>query len=301
MTKTTLRREDERLAFCERYFSAVGASCSYSSQKYREYILPLDVDKELTDRPFFWLWAEKTNQTVEPTTLRLAFNEESKAREDSRLAAEHAQLMSQQPSGSRYDLMFRKPAKSELIHLGSFRLDKILDSVNVRGKVASVMAETAVPSDCIPWLMINGTVEYCTDSKQERWFSIGVCLDNLQIVEQFYPRISAVKMIPCPPQMTLKSSRYTLAEAYGHAKSSLTKQLAGEDRSWANDAKERLTDDLAQLDAYYQSLSQGAEMESRASLSKEHARKREDLVARSLPKVEVYPTQLSIIGLGLRQ
>ncbi|EJY55938.1 hypothetical protein URH17368_1326 [Alicyclobacillus hesperidum URH17-3-68] len=296
-----LRTSDERLAFCDRYFAAVGADVICKRPMYREFVLPIDVDKELTDRPFYWMWVEKTNQTVEPTTLRLAFDQEAKLREDEHLAQLHQQSLAQAQPLSGLDILFRKPKQTELVDLGSFRLDKILESARRRGQTVCVTPYSEHPhTQLIPWLMTNGLTRYVTDSVSETWWSIGVCLLNLQIVESFYNKIAHLEMTGTSPQIIVGQAKHSLLEAADAVTTYLSRLVEQGDLAWAEEARLRLTDDLAQLDAYYRSIEADYPPEERDLLQREHVKKRQALIEKSTPRVEMEVAQIALIGLPLR-
>ncbi len=295
-----LRTDEERLKFCDVYFDAVGAERTVERPMYREYVLPRDVDKELTDRPFYWLWVERTNQHVEPTTLRLAFSDEAKQREDARLVEEHQQMLAAQQQPTGYDILFRKPKQTERIDLGCFRLEKLFDSVRERGKTVSVCpAQAPEGAVHVPWMMLNGLIQQVTDSVSEEWFSVGICLANLQVEFNFYDKIAHIPMRGCAPSRVLGGAKHTAAEAVQRAKAALEKQIAQKDHHWAEEARERLMDDLAQLDTYYSSMRHEDDPERQAAMEREHQRKREQLIAKSTPRIAIQLSQIGIVGLPL--
>lgn len=301
MSESPLRQSHERLLFCDAYFEAVGAEQLCARPMYREYRLPTDVDKALTDRPFFWLWAEKTNQQVEPTTLRLAFDAVAKDHEDAILRQQFEREREIHPPQTRYEMMFQRPKQTELINLGCFRLDKILDSVRQRGEfVVAIPKNSSTREQFIPWLMMNGIVQYRADSIQEVWFSLGVCLGNLQIVPDFFQRIEHISMCICDPKQLLQQVKNTPDAAIEVIKHWLEKDISERDHAWASDAKMRLQDDLSQLDAYYESITHGRADDERVNLEAEHQRKRTELINKSTPHIRVEPTQIGLIGLPLR-
>lgn len=296
-----LRKDEERLQFCEQYFHAVGADILFTSEMYREYRLPRQIDKELTDRPFFWLWAEKTNQTVEPTTLRLAFSAAAKAREDARLQAEHQRQLEDKPFQNPYERMFARAPQAELINLGCFRLNKISESCIERGRIACVTPMQTEPStQLVPWLMLNGFIQFAADSVSEEWFSVGVCLNNKQTVFRFYEKLQHINMAPFPVFPMLHHTTYTPEDGLLKAQQALEQLIAKRPHDWAAEAHARLQDDLSQLDAYYQSILADHDADSQQKIVAEHQRKRSDLLKKSSPHIDIQWTQMAFVGLPLR-
>lgn len=300
MSEYPLRTDVERLEFCDAYFHSVGAQCPVQRDMYREFVLPRDVDKELTDRPFYWLWVEKTHQAVEPTTLRLAFSEEAKRREDARLADEHRQMLQSQKQPTGYDLMYRKPQQTERVDLGCFRLDRIFTSVQNRGRFICACPVSA-PGDAthVPWVMLNGVIQQMADSVSEQWFSVGVCLVNLQIENQFMERISRIDMRSCSPTSILRRTSHSALEGARKAQTHIENQVRSGRHKWAEEAQTRLVDDLAQLDTYYESIAMEDDVESQQAIQLEHERKRAALIETSTPRIFINVTQVGLIGLPL--
>lgn len=296
-----LREPKQRISFCKRYFSAVAAPLLRESDEYLECELPRDVDKELTDRPFYWLWVEKTNQSVTPTTLRLAFTKEAQEREDERLKLEHDKWLEKNPPTNSYEKMFARPPKTELISLGCFRFEKILSSAVERGRFTSVSPNRAAAGqELVPWLLVCSTIAYQSDSLQQQSVSLGICLENGQILFDFYDKIKRIPMGPTPVSEVTKRAVLLPADAIDLYQKVLIRYLTEQPHDWAFEAKMRLQDDLSQIDTYYQSLEREADDPSYPSLKLEHARKREDIIKKGTPGIKIKWTQIAFVGLPLR-
>lgn len=256
---------------------------------YREYELPVDVDKELIHRPFYWMWVETTRQPVEPTILRLAFDAEAHAREEARLNAE-------QPVGS---FPWAAKRRVELIDFGSPLFDRVLLSASHRGRLACVREESR--GEIVPWMMVNGVFAYTADLNREEWFSYAVCLDNLQIVDRFYERIQHRDLCGTSASDILRDSRHTLQEAWCALQRALADHAAAQDDGWAEEAMARLRGDLAQLSAYYESLRNELSDDERALMRLEQERKEVALIQKSTPRVECHVQQVALVALRVQQ
>ncbi|WP_206831022.1 YqhG family protein [Alicyclobacillus fructus] len=289
-SRAPLRTAEERLAFCDRYFASVGARTLVARSMYREYEVPIDVDKELIERPFYWMWVEASRQPVEPTVLRLAFDDAALSREEARLNAE---LPAVGIPG------FAK-RRIERIDFGSHLFDRILASAAQRGRAVCVR-EGGEGSELVPWLMVNGIVSYSADINREEWFSYAVCLENLQIVDRFYERIRHRDLSGARASEILNHGRHTLREAWITLQEALRNHVAAQDDRWAEEAMIRLRDDLAQLSAYYESLLDDLSEEERASLVQERERKQAALIEKSTPRVVCHIHQTALVGLRLQR
>lgn len=289
-TQAPLRTPEQRLSFCDRYFTSVGARTLVARPMYREYELPVDVDKELIERPFYWMWVEATRQSVEPTVLRLAFDAEAQAREEARLNAE------QPPAPFPWSLKRRV----ERIDFGSPLFDRILLSAARRGRIASVR-EGDAGGELVPWMMVNGVFAYTADLNREEWFSYAICLDNLQVVDRFYERIQHRDLAGVPASDLLRHSCHTVHDAWRKLQRALADHVAAQDDAWAEEAMARLHGDLAQLSAYYESLLDELTDEERVPVLQERDRKQAALIEKSAPRVECRIHQVALVGLRIQR
>lgn len=291
-----LRTAEERLEFCERYFESVSAPCTYQSPMYREYTLPRDVDKELTDRPFYWMWIEKTNQEHKPTTLRLAFTQQAVERENQRLrdealkAREGLQL-------NEYERMFFRPPTCEFVTLGSFRLDKLYESVDARGEFACVAPRNRKQVPLVPWLMINALISYRCDLIEQEFVSVGVCLTNGQVVERFFDMVQKIDMESVPPLELLSRASLSLPQGFERVERFLTTRLINRPTEWATDATERMNKEVRQIRMYYQSILPDIPEDEKPLIESELRRKERDLIEKMEPKIEIEYCQMSIVAL----
>ena len=291
-----LRSPHERVQFVDQYFAAVGATLLRSSVDYREFELPREVDKELTDRPYYWLWVEKTDQQVEPTVLRMAFTEEALARENERLR-QTAQVEMESKNPSDTERMFFRPPTAELVTLGSFRLDKLYQSLANRGRFACVKPAGQQPGILVPWLMYNVQVSYRCDLVEQEIYSVGVCLTNGQVVENFYDMIQRLHMNQVDPHELLPEVKLSVHTAMRRVQEYLEDKLKRRSHEWAQTALLRLEKELRQIATYYQSLLPDLQPEEQVIARAEQRRKERELTERTGPTIELIGTQVALVGL----
>jgi len=291
-----LRSPDERIRFVDQYFSAVGATLVGSSEEYREFQLPREVDKELTDRPYYWLWVEKTNQQVDPTVLRMAFTEQALERENERLRQAAAVEM-ESKNLSETERMFFRPPTAELVTLGSFRLDKLYQSLAKRGRFACVKPAGQQSGTLVPWLMYNIQVSYRCDLVEQEIFSIGICLTNGQVVEHFYDMIQRLQMNHVDAQELMPEVKISIRAAMTKVHSYLEGKLTLRSHEWAQTALVRLEKELRQVGTYYQSLLPDLQPDEQVVARSEQRRKEQELTERTGPTIELVGTQLALVGL----
>ena len=287
---------DARIEFCDRYFTAVEAKMRYAANGYREYELPRDIDKELTDRPYYWMWVEQTGQDVPPTVVRLAFDDEAQARESTRVREQA--LAAASPYLTDIQRQYFVAPKVELVTLGSFRLDKLYKSSMERGRFASIAPSTAVaPRGLVPWLMFNLLVSYRCDITEQTLMSIGICLENGQIVENFYSLIENIEMSVLNPHHIRNRMQMSVDDGFRRLREYIERKIAKSDHQWAEEAEERLSREIEQIETYYDSIRHEKTETDQKVLQAECRRKIELAIARGAAKVELDVTQVALVGL----
>src|SRR4051812_23298746 len=98
--------QTEIRTYVERYFDAFQSPIVESNPAYFSVQLPIEVDKDLGNRPFYWTYVEKIGIEHNPLTLTFIFDPE------------------QVPDGIR----------GENLIFGSRRLHQIFDSAKKHGK-----------------------------------------------------------------------------------------------------------------------------------------------------------------------
>lgn len=298
MNVTALRTHNDRIEFCDAYFSAVGATCIRQTPEYREYELPREVDKELTDRPYYWMWVEQTDQEVPPTVLRLAFTDAALQRENHRLR-EEALAKHSHHELSELDQMFLHPPVAELVTLGSFRLDRILSSVEARGRFGCAAVKSRL-GQAVPWLMVNALISYRCDSVEQTWHSLGVCLENGQVVPDFFTSIRRLPLESVDAAPLLAVARVDVETALDHAKAQLHRLVDKRPESWAQMAWTRLGQEQQQLKTYYTSLLPDLPVDEQVAIETEMETKIRQLQKRMAPRIEIDIRQLALVGLLAR-
>lgn len=297
MNDVTLRTAADRLAFCDEYFDAVGAHTVSHSNDYREYELTRDVDKEMTDRPYYWMWAETTNQEVPPSILRLAFTEDALKQVNERLRIDALAKAEAQGMNDIQRMYFRPPT-AEFVTLGSFRLDKLYSSLDTRGRFACVMPKSATAAmHLVPWLMVNVLVSYRCDLTLQRMMSIGLCMKNGQIIDRFFEMIRRIEMQPMTPIPPSVAREIHVDAGLRSVRAYLEKRLMNNAHNWAFEAQERLEQELNQLRTYYRSILPDVPESEHALVDAEQTRKEQELTERMQPRINIHCKQVAIVGL----
>lgn len=243
MEQATVRR------YIERYFQAFSTHVMESHPDYLSVTLPVEVDKDIGNRPFYWSWVEKMNLPYQPLVLTFFFN-------------------NQVPQGMR----------GESLHFGSARLGQIFASAHNHGRFVCLYEQTPfTPSPAsslrgkrsvplIPWLGLNVKISFICDKKRDILCCFGVNLHQPRLVDDFYPFLKRLSLSPAIPDyhFTL-DRRLSLDDAVILMRQETERIVAAQDPKWAEEARERLQEEIGILEAYYASLqekkSQAEEME----------------------------------------
>ncbi|MGE5701003.1 MAG: YqhG family protein [Clostridia bacterium] len=229
MEQSTVRR------YVERYMSAFGAHVMESHPDYLSITLPVDVDKDIGNRPFYWTWVEKMNLPYQPLTITFHFNGQPL------------------PQGMR----------GEVLHFGSARLSQIFASARKHGQFVCLYEQTpmsAIPLrggkrsvPLTPWLCLNVKISFICDKKRDMLAYFGVNLHQPRLVHDFYPFLKQLSLHPAIPDyhFTLER-RLSLDEAIVIVKRETDQLIAAQDQSWAEQARERLQEEISILEAFYE-------------------------------------------------
>ncbi|USG63676.1 YqhG family protein [Brevibacillus ruminantium] len=259
--------------YVEQYLAAFSSHIMETHPDYLTVKLPVEVDKDIGNRPFYWSWVEKMNLPYQPLVMTFCFHPE------------------RIPSDRR----------AEHLHLGAARLQQIFQSVRKHGSFVC-MYETAErgtispsrrSSPLVPWLGINWKVSFICDKKRDLLLHFGVNLHDPQIVDGFYPFLLERSLSPSIPDYhyTL-DRRISIEQAFGMMQEKINQMLADLDQTWAAEAKQRLDEELEILEVYYRELEERQTAPTAADESPEPSEEDEktdgmaDLKAKENPAVK---------------
>ncbi|TCS96430.1 YqhG family protein [Hazenella coriacea] len=222
--------QQEVREFVERYMEHHQCQVIESTPSYLQTQLSIEVDKDLLNRPFYWMYVEKLNQEPQPAQFCFIFDLEN------------------HPPDQR----------GEYIFFGSPRFSQMLQSAQKHGRFVRLYQEapgwelSLHSKPYIPWLLINFKLSYICDQKKDRLNSLGINLYTGEIKDNFYPWIQTFSWTSqIPVKRHLLSKRLSIPEAVGELEYYLQDQLHQEDLSWAEAAKERLQMEMNQLNSFY--------------------------------------------------
>jgi hypothetical protein len=193
--------------------------------------LPPEVDKDLTNRTYYWSFVERTGVEPETVTMSMIFDPD------------------QIPDG----------IKGEEVRYGSQRLNQIFQSVQKRGRFVRMFQAGSNPtaslrdsSPYFPWLGVNYKIEYICDKKRDVLVSMGVNLCTGEQSQNFYKKIKQMTLSPRLPNNThIIRPVLLLDEAIHMIEKTIENQFAAENHDWADEAKERLREEIEIINTFY--------------------------------------------------
>jgi hypothetical protein len=187
---------------------------------------------------------------------------------------------------------------------GSRRLLQLFDVVRANGKYVQLFEEPDSSVRKAPgsspyrtYLGLNVKVELACDLKRDELHSFGVDLENGELYEQFYSRLSGIKLSPrLPPNIYTARPAVTLAKARTIVEQHIVKLLKQYDHSWADEAHERLLGELERVDSYYREIVAGLESDSNAQQEAcaQWEKRRNEIEWQHKPRIRV-----SVVNCGL--
>ncbi len=216
-------------SFLERYFTANDCEMIEKHPAYLTVQLTTQLDKLLMNRPFYWHYLEKTGGTPEPMKVTFITDEMNNP----------------------------KNIKGEAVQFGSPRLHQLFATTKSLGGFIRLYEEvhtnewSSIPLH--PWLCLNIKISFQCDRKKDVLLSLGLNLIHGQIVSNFYDKLSSRKLTRKIPDYCFTLSPL-IKEKSGLArmKKMIITYIENEDDSWAIEAVERMSSDLALLERFYE-------------------------------------------------
>ncbi|WP_068786234.1 YqhG family protein [Paenibacillus phocaensis] len=275
-------------------------------------------DRDLTNRPYYWGFIERTG--AEPETMSFSFVFDPEAHQ----AAENAKAARESPSpgpqqqmeaaqedallgryfGAVRPLPVLGPGRiqREELAFGSPRLKQIFEAARKGGRFVYLFEEPGqrqrlalLPAAYEPWLGVCFKVEFCCDMKREELHYYGVSLLTGAIDESFQARLTTKPMVPrLPENVHIEPTQLSLDAGRAALEQRLADRIAGYDDTWAQEARERLNDELALIDAYYKDLVKDPEPERAQEATEQYEARREEIRWQYEPRIVV-----SALGCGI--
>lgn len=263
-------------------------------------------DRQLTNRPYYWGFVDRTGAEPETLSYTFVFDPEryDKNEQEKNAAAKQQDHLLSRYYGTAPVLPQLGPGRiqREDVTYGSARLQQIWSAARQEGSCLylfeqppSLQRETLFSAPYEPWLGVCFKAEMACDMKKEELHFIGISLVTGRIVSPFPERLKGLSLTPrLPENVHVQPAGISLAEAGRRLEAYMTGKLAEMDYRWAELAQERLKEELAVIDIYYEDLLKEPDEDKLAAIREQFANRRSETTWQYEPKVH-----LSAITCGL--
>jgi len=304
--------EREIHQYVQRYLDAT--NCTILEKASNHFIVKLspDADRALTNRPYYWSFVDRvgvepetmsflfvTNSTLydkqETLTLQQQQLQDSECASDSdtdKLSSSDAHLVRSLgfvpptlQTGNRYP--------RENLYFGARKLDQIFDAAKLHGSYVCLFEQpnrrNANPFESAAytaWLGVNLKIEYICDQKKEEIYSFGVSLITGHCVENFHNRLLQTKLSPqLPSNVHIAKNGITPMRALQIIEQTVEKKLKLMDYEWAEQAAQRLEEELKRVSSYYNKLLEQAIEQNKAKVAEQFEQRKTEIRLQYEPKV----------------
>lgn len=290
--------------FLQRYLEATDCQILEKTPYHIMTKLSPQADRELTNRPYYWGFIDRTGTAPETMTfLFVTDKNKHDAAEEQKLAEAKPQadgMASAADAALSRSFGFLNPAATsnlrvprEDLYFGSRKLEQLFRAASTQGSYVYLFQEPskrgALPLQSVPytaWLGVNIKVQFACDRKREEIHSYGVSLATGRIVEQFHDRLLELKLTPrLPANVYVTKNGLSYSKALAMIEQSLERKLKEYDYSWAESAAGRLEEEITQLRSYYEPLLKHAEGDRKEAIQEQFSQREAEIKWQYEPRV----------------
>lgn len=310
--------------FVMRFLEAYNCTILEKSPAYVTAKLSPEADREMTGRPYYWSFVERTGAPAETMTYKFVFDPEQMRLEAKPKAAATAvkqpPAVSEAPNGApngapdgssdsilgRYfgfvptTITARVPQDD--VTFGSRRLEQMFTIVRERGKFVHLFEEpfpmgatyhAALVYDT--WFCVNYKVELACDRKRSEIHSLAIQLNSGEIREHFHKHLLTKSLSPkLPANSHILPDTISLPKAINALETTLERRVSAYDHSWADEANVQHRSEIDRVESYYNGLLLNAEPEQRDEIEIQCRNRLKEIDWQHKPRVVV-----SVINGGL--
>ncbi|SFD56657.1 protein YqhG of unknown function [Paenibacillus catalpae] len=286
--------------YVQRFLEATQCSIIEKSPAHFTVKLSPAADRELTNRPFYWSFVDRTGSEPETMTYLLVTDKEKYEESLASPAPAPAQATNAVDAALNRSFGFvnnnlanavRTPRED--LYFGSRKLEQLFGAAKSSGSYVNLFQEperrSSTPFQSTPytaWLGVNMRVEFACDRKREEIHSYGVSLATGLVVENFYDRLKNLRLTPrLPSNVHVTRNGLSFTKALGIVETSLERKLKNYDYTWAVDAAARLEEELERIRNYYDPMIKHAEEESKTAIEEQFNQRQTEIKWQYEPRV----------------
>ncbi|GAA0350695.1 YqhG family protein [Bacillus horti] len=277
--------------YVEAFLHSMDCQIINQDQTYLTTQLTPEVDKQIMNRPYYWMFVERTGATPQPAQLTFVFDNDHVPDE----------------------------VRGELLKFGCWRLHQIFDSAKQNGQFIRLYEEVSkanLTQGLMPWLLINYKISFISDQKKDIFYPLGFNLVTGQMMTEFEGVLGQYRLTPKIPDyhFTFRPI-FSLASSIQHIEKHIQEFLHHQDTTWATQANQRLDEEIDLIKSFYFPNSRNLKQQptdffgklkqnkrpDQLETEKEEEYSREALLNKRLAEVEQYRPRIEVnpINVGL--
>jgi len=314
--------------YVSRYLEATGSQVLECHPAYVTVKLSPEADKALMNRPYYWSFVERTGAEPETMSITFVFDPEQFDRVQEQRKNQARQPTPPlsapgQPSGSSgaaessgqqsilahyfgfSPAIVHNRVRQEPITFGSGRLNQIFASAKLKGRYVHLYEQpdkqVVLPGQSIRYLSylnVNYKIEYTCDLKRDELHSLAICLSTGEIVSGFHEAVEHRPLSPKLPAHTHISEMISLPRAVAELEHYVERYVRSQEHGWAEQAEERMADELHRIQLYYQEMIQNSyDDQEKSTIEQEYRARQEEIAWQYKPRIVVSATGCGIFHL----
>ncbi|WNR43062.1 YqhG family protein [Paenibacillus roseipurpureus] len=314
--------------FVMRFLETFDCTILEKTPSYVTVKLSPEADREMTGRPYYWSFIERTGAVAETMTYKFVFDPEQMQLEAKPKAATATAVKSPPPAGSgtagyggpsgqsvagepdsilgRYfgfvptTITARVP--QDEVTFGSQRLDQIFRIVRERGRFVHLFEEpfrmgatyhASLVYDT--WFCVNYKVELACDRKRSEIHSLAIQLNSGEIREHFHKGMLTKSLSPqLPANSHILPDTISIPKAINALEMTLERKISTYDHRWADDANAGHRTEIDRVENYYNGLLLAADPAQRDEIETQCRNRLQEIDWQYKPRIAV-----SVINGGL--
>ncbi|MDQ0874219.1 hypothetical protein QFZ77_002878 [Paenibacillus sp. V4I3] len=317
--------------FVMRFLEAYNCTILEKSPAYVTAKLSPEADREMTGRPYYWSFVERTGAAAETMTYKFIFDPEQMKLETKTKATAttvksppnvggpsqsqgHGQgLAPQPPDGNSDSILGRyfgfvpttvisQRLPQDEVTFGSRRLEQMFTIVRERGRFVHLFEEPFPMSATYhaalvydTWFCVNYKVELACDRKRSEIHSLAIQLNSGEIREHFHKHMLTKSLSPkLPANSHILPDTISLPKAINFLEMMLERKVSAYDHTWADEANEQHRSEIDRVEAYYNGLLLSAEPDKRNEIETQCRNRLQEIDWQHKPRIVV-----SVINCGL--
>jgi hypothetical protein len=227
--------------FLNRFCEATACEVQEKTDSFMTVKLSEEADRQLTNRPYYWLFVERTGAPAETMKMKWLFDVSSDQRPQHGYQGIGMPSLACHYGGAGLERIFKACKES-----GRFvRLFEHADEIGLPKRSRALQT----------WACFNIKIEFICDIKKDDLLSVGINLQTGKISTRFHSKLLQRDLRPqLPARIFLAQDLISLHDAWQTALLQVRQYIDTQDRRWADEANIRMNEELEASDLYFSQM-----------------------------------------------